>query len=368
MRVLMCFVCIIALMMLATPQTTAEQQIPGNVTRFSTFHPNDNLFDAEQASFWDTVANTMTTGFSFGITAVVHKTNLQKVGTVFLPMLKGNGPDWSKASVPEMAMALQVGWGLWGQTKNTGKSEANAALIETFRGYYAEAQAASEAREKNTRRELERSKKETQQAKEEQRGDAAHWAAEVQKARTDARRATSDAEKAAEKLESANDLTNECVDAKNELKEKLGSCPEQLKQLNWAKFLAQLFSSAFGLVGWMLMFAMNIVGFVFSFPKLIVYLLFVVYLLFCFFLPAWGAGFTLCAMVCCAYKQHQTNEKTVNTLDLEAKILRLTKELEASKTKYNSTSNLLVQSMQENGALEMKLSQAAQKGKTSQVS
>ena len=48
------------------------------------------------------------------------------------------GTDWSKASVPEMAMgALQVGYtgqALWGQTKNTGKSEANAALIETFRG------------------------------------------------------------------------------------------------------------------------------------------------------------------------------------------------------------------------------------------
>jgi len=335
-------------MMLATPQTTAEKMSSGNVT-FPTFFQNDKLFDAEPDDDWfEYCTSAAQAGMSLGLSMVIHARTLVKLTNAFLPVLSGNAFDTEAASYPEMAMGVSLGvntvQAFWGRSKNTGKSEADKVLIERFRNVFEETQALHAVEVKTLHSQLERSKEDVQRAETAQRGIALQAAAEVGAARTELHKATSAAEKVAGNLEEANNLLDTCRESTNKLKEKLGSCPEQLKQLNWAKFLAQLFSSAFGLVGWMLMFAMNIVGFVFSFPKLIT---FVVYLLFCFFLPAWGAGVTLCAlcaMVFCAATTptpapandltKEIEELTKINAELAEKHNQLQDQLTATKTLY----------------------------------
>ena len=129
MRVLACCLCIIALMMLATPQTTAEKMSSGNVT-FPTFFQNDKLFDAEPDDDWfEYCTSAAQAGMSLGLSMVIHARTLVKLTNAFLPVLSGNAFDTEAASYPEMAMGVSLGvntvQAFWGRSKNTGKSEAD---------------------------------------------------------------------------------------------------------------------------------------------------------------------------------------------------------------------------------------------------
>jgi len=347
MRVLTCYF-IIALMMLATPQTTAEQQSSGkNVTWDTSF---ENEFGAEEPSWFDTVAYTMTTGLNLGLTAVANAHSLRKVGAVLLPMISGGAPDWKQASVPEMGGALLLGMRgvevVWGPNKNTGKSEANKALIETFRGVWEETQALHAVEVKNLHSQLERSQQDVQNAQAKERGAALQAAADVEAARTNLNQAHSAAEKVAEKLQEANNLLDTCTKTTNELREKLASCPNQL---NLAKLLQGLFSATFGLVAAMLMFAMNIVQFTINFRNLITP---VVYALFCFFLPAWGAGGTLCGL--CAMVFYAVTAKTKLEAATENKLTTKIDELAKINNELTEKHNQLKKEMAAEKAIRKK--------------
>jgi len=318
----MCFVCIIALMMLATPQTTAEQ-VPDDAVRetFEDFKQHDWQYVPPTKSWTETIVGAMTTTWNLGTQVAVCMPALKKTLATVVPMASGQAPNFAQASYQELAFtatfATNVVRAVWPSDNNPGSPTPE--MIQLM-GFFKDEQTRMNTQIRNLYEQLEASRQEVEKVERKRTGDkilAAQNAAEdqnrIQKLESSLSKSTEaldakidDTKKLESELKTCPSDLGQCQTKRDGLENELGELKNKLDALNdWLKLLTKLFSMACGVMAWVFMVVMNVVAVTTIWRKLIPPFMCGV---FCFFLPDWGAGFTLCAMVCCAYKKHQTKD------------------------------------------------------------
>ena len=383
MRVLMCFVCIIALMMLATPQTTAEQVPDEAVSEmFEDYKQYDWEYVEPTKSWTETIVGAMATTWDLGVQFHAYGPTLKKTWATVVPMALGHKPNFAQTSYQELAVtatfATNVVRAVWPSDNNPGSPTPE--MIQLM-GFFKDEQTRMNTQIRNLYEQLEESRQEVKQVERKRTGDkilAAQNAAEdqnrIQKLESSLSKST---EELAAKIEDTKKLESElktcpsdlgqCQTKRDGLENELGALKNKLDALNdWLKLLTKLFSMACGVMAWVFMVVMNVVAVTTIWRKLIPPFMCGV---FCYVFPYWGAGFTLCAMVCCAYKKYQTKDARPALGDKTA-----SEDATALKEKikqYEATDALLVQQINENRKLRIEkiiLAKALNPKKKSQVS